>query len=387
MINQKKDNETYITGVYKKREEEKSAKKKFKYIRIKRNSEKIQHSEKKRGRNIISIVFPIIRPRYSNKKSESLSSSPRYLKNKKEINNDECNYKTQKNNSMENSKSRNKSYNFDNSNNNSNNSFDNDSKNNSTINNNYCITSLNNQKKLIINKIECNLYLDNNNNNINNKSPNRYNTLLCKSHISKANILRQKLFNKENGESNYKLFLKRELKMEEKLKLFPYFLKRYSPRLLRRKNNENKNKIYDKKDEYTIRTVIFNNQTIPYVDKIDVRKKKTIFPPIIIGSRYHLPDKSEDSIKFEKLNNEIEKFEKSVKKGKSIINKKINKNDILKVMKKRKLIKCKNLINKTKKEISDTKNKINNVYNKLKISLNKFDDWNAPENRDNLYDI
>ena len=59
---------------------------------------------------------------------------------------------------------------------------------------------------------------------------------------------------------------------------------------------------------------------------------------------------------------------------------------MLKIIKNKKLIKCKNLIYKTKNNITETKDKIEKYYNKLKISLNQFDNWNNPENVDNLYD-
>ncbi len=397
MINQKKENGTYITGVFEKEEEEKSLQNSLKnspYKNYKRNSEIMQHSEQKRRKNIISIVFPIIRP-HSKKLPDIFSTSQKYLKINKEINNDEKVYKSQKSISIAISKLRSKSKYIDNRNinskNNSNNSFDNDSKNNSLTNNNYCITSINDQNKPYINQIECNLNLDNNYKKLNNNSSNKYNTLLNKSSISKTQILKQKLFNKENGQFIFNEFLKKELKMEERMRLFPYFLERYSPKLLRRKNTKNKmindNKIHDKNDEYKIRTVTFKNQTIPYVEKIDVRKISSVLPPISIGSLYNLPDKSEDSLKKEIFYNEIEKFEKELKKGKSIKNKKMTKFDILKMIKNRKLSNCKQLINKTKKNITDTKNKINKVYNKLKISLNEYDDWNSPENADNLYDV
>lgn len=392
MIKQKKDNETYITGVNEKEEEEKSvvnSSKNSPYKNYKRNSEMIRSEQKKR-KNIISIVFPTIRPDNKNKISELLSSSHKYLKTKKPINNNDQNYRSQKSISISIPNLKNKSNYFDNDNINNNISIINDSKNNSTINNNYCITGVNDQNKPLINQIECNLNIDNNYKNLNNKSSHKYNNLLCSSKISKTQILKQKLFNKKNGEHIFNQFLKKELKLEERLKLFPTFLERYSPKLLKRKNIKNKsihnNKKHDKHDEYAIRTVIFKNQTIPYVEKIDVRTISTILPPIVIGSQFNLPDKSEESIKKEIFYNEIEKFEKEIKKGKSVKNKKASKNEILKMIKNRKMANCAKLINNTKKNIIVSKNKINNVYNKLKGSLNEYDNWNSPENLDNLYD-
>ena len=55
-------------------------------------------------------------------------------------------------------------------------------------------------------------------------------------------------------------------------------------------------------------------------------------------------------------------------------------------MKSKKLIKCNRLIEKTTQSIHKTKNRIFKVYNNLKISLNEYDDWNSPKNKDNLYD-
>ena len=108
--------------------------------------------------------------------------------------------------------------------------------------------------------------------------------------------------------------------------------------------------------------------------------------PIIIGSQYNLPNKSEENIKKEKFYVEIEKMERENRKGKSKSNKKMTKKELLKFIKNKKLIKCKNLIHKTKNNITDTKDSINRFFNKLKTSLNQFDDWNNPENADNLYD-
>ena len=171
-------------------------------------------------------------------------------------------------------------------------------------------------------------------------------------------------------------------------------MERYSPRLLRKRNtkknflkyNNYNGNINNTNDEYKIKNGIFKNQTIPYLDKIDVRKNSSNLPPIILGSLYNLPNKSEESIKKEKFYIEVEKLERENRKGKSKPNKKITKKEMLKIIKNKKLIKCKNLIYKTKNNITETKDKIEKYYNKLKISLNQFDNWNNPENVDNLYD-
>lgn len=395
MINQSKENETYITGVEEKNEEEKSIQYSTKNSPnkyIKRNYKPIEHSDSKKNENIISIVFPSIKPHNTNKISNLLISSEKYIKIKQDVD-EEKNSKSQKNISVAISNMRNKAKNlyYDNSTYKNSNSIQNDSKNNISMNNDYCMTSVKETKKPYISQIECSLNIENNNNN--KKLYNRYN-ILFNSPSSKTQILKQKLFNKEQGANLLNKFLKKELKMEEKNGLFPIFLERYSPRLLRKRNtkknflkyNNYNGNINNTNDEYKIKNGIFKNQTIPYLDKIDVRKNSSNLPPIILGSLYNLPNKSEESIKKEKFYIEVEKLERENRKGKSKPNKKITKKEMLKIIKNKKLIKCKNLIYKTKNNITETKDKIEKYYNKLKISLNQFDNWNNPENVDNLYD-
>ena len=394
MINQSKENETYITGVEEKNEEEKSIQYSTKNSPnkyIKRNYKPIEHSDSKKNENIISIVFPSIKPHNTNKISNLLISSEKYIKIKQDVD-EEKNSKSQKNISVSISNMRNKAKNlyYDNSTYKNSNSIQNDSKNNISMNNDYCMTSVKETKKPYISQIECSLNIENNNNK---KLYNRYN-ILFNSPSSKTQILKQKLFNKEQGANLLNKFLKKELKMEEKNGLFPIFLERYSPRLLRKRNtkknflkyNNYNGNINNTNDEYKIKNGIFKNQTIPYLDKIDVRKNSSNLPPIILGSLYNLPNKSEESIKKEKFYIEVEKLERENRKGKSKPNKKITKKEMLKIIKNKKLIKCKNLIYKTKNNITETKDKIEKYYNKLKISLNQFDNWNNPENVDNLYD-
>ena len=55
------------------------------------------------------------------------------------------------------------------------------------------------------------------------------------------------------------------------------------------------------------------------------------------------------------------------------------------MLRNKRLLNCKKLIHKTKRNISFTKKKINTVYNRLRNSLNKYDNWNSPENADNLF--
>ena len=395
MIIQKKENLTYITGVEELDEEEKSianSSTNSPNKNKKRNYKSIDHSETKRNKKIISIVFPIIKP---TKNKDIFSFSQKYMKiNNKETNvNDIC-YKSQKNISVQISNLKNKPTKiiYDNNNNKNNNSFENDSKNNSITNNNYCMTSVNVPNKLTINRIECNLNLekDSKNKKLYNKINN--NNILFNSPSSKTQILKQRLFNKEHGKSIFNQFLKQELRLEDKMRLFPLFLERYSPKLLLKKNtkirrkkvnfSENKS---NNIDEYKIRKVIFKNQTIHYVERIDSRKFSSNLPPLKFGSKFGVQEKSEDIIKKEKYYNEIEKFEKERKKGKSE-KKKMTKKELLKIFKNKKLLNCRNLIDKTKINITDTKNKIERIYNKLKLSLNEYDDWNSPKNADNLYD-
>lgn len=395
MINRTKENETSITGINEKEEEEKSIRyssnnSPYKYI--KRNYKSLEHSDPKKDQKIISIVFPTIKSHNSNRISNLLISSQKYIKIKQEIN-DENTYKSQKNISVAISNLRNniKNLYYDNNTYKNTNSIQNESINNISTNNDYCLTSVKEPKKPYINQIECILNLERDNNK---KKYNKFNKLF-NSPSSKTQIIKQKLFNKEHGKHIFNKFLKQELKMEDKSRLFPLFLERYSPRLLRKRNtkinnlkpnNYGNNRNNDIDDEYKIKNAIFKNQTIPYLEKIDARKQATNLPPIILGSQYNLPNKSEENIKKEKFYGEIEKMERENRKAKGKSNKKMTKKELLKLIKNKKLIKCKNLIHKTKNNITDTKDSINRFFNKLKTSLNQFDDWNNPENADNLYD-
>ena len=394
MINQKKENGTYITGVIEKNEEEKKlnfSPKNSPCKSSKKFSHTIEHSEPKRNKKIISIVFPIVRPHPKEKFPDLISSSQKYIKQKQENNiiNGEI-IKSQKNISEEISKLRNKQKNLFFENTINKNTFDSESKNNSSLNKNYCITSLNNQNKLYINQIECNLDFDTSLQKENIKQNNKYKNMFYNSLSSNTQRNKTNLLNKENGVPKINKFLKKELILEEKIRLVPYFMKRFSPILLRKNNMKfkkeiNNNNRNNNNDKYKIRNAIFKNQTIPYVERIDVRKKSLIFPPIALGSQYNLPDKSDDYIKREKFYNEIKRIEEERKKRKSQ-NKTYTKKEMLELIKHKKLINCKYLIYKTRTNISETKNKINKFYNKLKTSLNQFDDWNSPENNDNLYD-
>lgn len=393
MNNQKLENLSYITEVKGKNTDikniEYTPKKSPDKKKVNMNSQTIQYSEPRRTKNIISIVFPVIKPQPRSRIMDLFSYSQKYLNSKEETNKNEQTYNKIKNISVSIPKLNKQLVNFNSAKNNRIiDSSDNDSKNNS-INNSHSnskvsnyYTTTNNKKDLTsINHVECNLNLSNLKNKSNN---NRFNN------STKIQILKQKIFNQEQGAFSFAEFLKKELKMEEKIKLYPSFLQRYSPRLLRRKNNKifnyrNNNTIINT-DDYKIRTSNFKNQTIPYLDKIDVRKISSILPPIVLGSKYNLPEKTEEDIKKENFYKEIARIERERKKGKTE-DKIISKKDMLKILQKRKLINCKEHIYRTRKNKHDTKIKIDIFYNKLKKSLNQFDDWNDPENVDNLYDV
>ena len=131
--------------------------------------------------------------------------------------------------------------------------------------------------------------------------------------------------------------------------------------------------------------MIFNNKCIPYLDGIDIRKTSTNLPPINLGARYYIPKKSIEIIKREKLNEAIDKI---IKENNRIVNKKklnLTKKAILQKFRNRNLKFCNNRIHKTEVDVNGTKSKIINNFDKLKLSLNEFDNWNSPENIDNLF--
>jgi hypothetical protein len=311
-----------------------------------------------------------------------------------EIGKNDQNYKPRKNNiSVTISKLKNSSrrlyYNRDKNND----SIDNDSKNSSininnmSISSNYCLTSIKEKSKSNIKqkKLEDKNYL------AKNSTKKKYNNILLNESSPKNKLLKQKLLEKENTPESYmEKFLKKELELEKRKDgLRPSLIEKLTSRLFlkRNMNNNNNNKCTENDDEYRIRTVTFKNQTIPYVEKLDLREMSLNLPKIVIGSRNGLKDESIENPKKNIFKQEIDKKENEKKKGKSLGNKqKLNKKEILELMKSKKLIKCNRLIEKTTKNIHITKNRIFKVYNNLKISLNEYDDWNSPKNIDNLYD-
>ena len=383
MDNQRIENIAYITGFEDDNKEGKSkeySSRNSPNQNSNTNCKTLDYSNSKKSKKVISIVFPTIQIDTKIKNSKfSSSSSQKYMKLYKNSNKDEKIYKSHKN--MMNPISKIKNYSkFD-----KRNIFKNDSRDNINYNNiNYCLTTDEKKNMKKKKKNEYNLNLDNslNNNNIlynnnNNNTP---------SSSSKTHLVKQKLFNKLKNDLVLDKFFKKELQMEEKAKLFPYFLKRLSPKLLPKKNTNEKNNETSNENNrgYKYSTIIYKNKVIPYIEALDVKKLSNILPPIILGSRFNVQDKSSDITEKEKFYNEIEKLEKGRKKGISE-NKKLSKKGILQMMKAKKLLKYKFLINKTQKTISNTKGKINKDYNQLKISLNQFDDWKDGENDNAIF--
>lgn len=410
MINNQKADATYITGVTDKNEDEvkKEYSPKISPIRNnKKNSKTIEKSVGKKNKNIVSIVFPIIKPNHKNSNRNVFPTIQRYRETDKENNKDENIYKSKKSMSVGITKLRNRAkkyyyYNNNNDNSQSNNSnyssksLDNESKSNSINNsllNNIRVDSAKEKNESNIKPIEYNINYENQNNskikNSKSKSPKRFNHLLHNDSLPKSQILNQKfLFKEKPIPPKIEMFFKKELEMEKSSKLNADSLEKYSPRLFHKKatlNNEYNNNWAENNDEYKIHTVSFKNQVIPYVEKIDVRKLTLNLPPIIIGSKFNLHERTEENIKKELFLCEIERIENERKK-KKINSKELTKKEMLKMIKNKKLNRCNYLIHKTTQSIHNTKNKIYRVYNKLKKSLNQFDDWNDPKNVDNLYD-
>ena len=398
MENSKKDNITYLTGVISKNKNETAKEQIFQINspikKIRENSRTIDHFDPKSAKKIISIKFPMINPLSRKNNLEYMSPEQKKSKMNQEVNKSDLIYKPRKNNiSITISKLKNSSRRLYYNNDKNNNSIDNDSKSSSiyinsmSISNNYCITSVKEKSKTNLKQKK----LEDRNYFIRNNSKKKYNNLLYNKSSSKTKLLKKKLIDKENTpEYNMEKFLKKELELEKrKDKLHPSLIEKLSSRLFFEKkiNDNNNDKGAENDEEYKIRTVTFNNQKIPYVEKIDMREMTLNLPKIVIGSKYGLKDESIENSKKDMLEKVIEKKENEKKKGKSFRNQqKLTKKEIFESMKSEKLNKCHRLIEKTTKNIHKTKNKIFTVYNNLKISLNEYDDWNSPKNVDNLYD-
>ena len=393
-----KKNITYLTGDTNRNKNETTKEQIFQINspikKIRENPRTINHFVPKSVKKIISIKFPMINPHNRKNIPEYFSPVQKNTKMNQEVNKNDLIYKPRKNNiSITISKFKNNSRRFYNNNDKNNNNIDNDSKSSSlninsiSISNNYCITSVKEKSKYNLKqkKIEDKNYF------IKNNSKKKYNNLFYNKSSSKTKLIKQKLIYKENTpEFNMEKFLKKELELEKrKDRLHPSLIEKLSSRLFLQKNMDYKNndKCKENDNDYKIHTVIFNNQTIPYVEKIDMREMTLNLPKIVIGSRYGLKDESTENPKKDIFNKEIEKNENEKQKGKTFRNEqKLTKKEILESMKSKKLTKCNRLIAKTTKSIHKTKNRIFKVYNNLKISLNEYDDWNSPQNKDNLYD-
>ena len=192
--------------------------------------------------------------------------------------------------------------------------------------------------------------------------------------------------------NNIESFKKKEKQLEKsKQQLYAYSLKQFSSRLLRKndkneniKNNLNDNK--NKRHERTkLKTFIFNNKAIHYLDTLDLKKIPTYLPPIKLGCRYSIPEKSLEVIKREELNEAINKLINENDKMRKKYELNLTKKEILYKIRNRNLKYCDQRIHKTQENVSNTKNEIIKNYNDLKLSLNQLDNWNSPENFDNLF--
>jgi len=250
--------------------------------------------------------------------------------------------------------------------------------------------SAKNLKTIFINNIEFNQSKPKESRNY--LSPKSSLNYLINSYSSRSQKFKSNSGNKKKFKSILDEFRKKEKILESsKNQLYVYSLKQFSPRLLRKKGkNENMKKdIYTSRNnndnKYKIQNMIFKNKLIPYVDRIDIRKITTQLPPLVLGCRYIIPKKSEELIKRQEFNEAVEKIiqESNKKRQKRKLN--LTKKEILKRVRNRNLQFCKNRIHETEEDVYFKRNKIITDYNALKLSLNQFDNWNSPENADNLF--
>ena len=247
------------------------------------------------------------------------------------------------------------------------------------------VRSAKNIKTLFINNIEFNL-------NKENRIKSRSIHILGNSSSSRSQKIKSNFVNKKKVLSIIDNFKKKEKQLEEsKKQLYTYSLNQFSARLLRKKGKKEntKRKIVNPsnngEEEYKIQTMIFKNKKIPYIDKIDIRKISTNLPPIVIGSRYFIPEKSEEVIKREEFNEAINQIIEKSKKIKQRIKINLTKKEILNKVRQRNIQLCNKRIHKTEEDVHYAKNKIIKDCDSLKLSLNQFDNWNSPENIDNLF--
>ena len=259
------------------------------------------------------------------------------------------------------------------------------------INKLHVVKSATTIKKLYINNLEFNIRKQKS--NIRNISPKNNSYKLENSFSAKSQHIYSPKGYHKRVLSNLESFRKKEKQLERsKKQLYVYSLKQFSPRLLRQndknenmKNNINNDNNINRRNERTkLQTFIFKNKAIPYADKIDLKQIKTYLPPIKLGCRYSIQEKSSEVIKREEFNEAINKIiNENKKKHKNKIN--LTKKDILIKIRNRNLKFCDFRVHKTEEDVSNTKNKIIKNYNNLKLSLNQFDNWNSPENSDNLF--
>ena len=402
MYNKRNDNGTYITSFKSesKQFEEKNqinAPTNFNSLDKIKNYKTIESSPFIHNKKLSSVIFPLIKQKHKNKNVISiLFDSSRKSLNKIQKKNllNISKIKKRKNSNNKRKKCLQLKFN--------NNSIDKINKKNNLNTIDTSLIKKEKNKRSIIHNIKSaktikTLFINNlkfnqiKNNQINNSlSPKKSFDYLLNSSSSRNN----KINLKKRFKSILDEFKKKEKILEGSKKLlYLYSLKSFSPRLLSKKGSKENNKIDNnlsrnnnyEHEKYKIHTMIFNNKCIPYLDGIDIRKTSTNLPPINLGARYYIPKKSIEIIKREKLNEAIDKI---IKENNRIVNKKklnLTKKAILQKFRNRNLQFCNNRIHKTEVDVNGTKNKIINNFDKLKLSLNEFDNWNSPENIDNLF--
>lgn len=84
---------------------------------------------------------------------------------------------------------------------------------------------------------------------------------------------------------------------------------------------------------------------------------------------------------------ENEKLKNNNKENKiKYINNKMPRNEVMDIFRQKKLRICDYYIGQNAKKVNKIRNKINREYNNIIQSFHQYDDWNSPENKDNLYE-
>lgn len=416
MIKSKKNDETYITGFESNNKNAdllniKTSLKKTNSPNKTKNFKTLQYSTPMHNQKLLSLAFPLIKPQgkkifsilYDSKhKSLNKNSKLNFLeisdKNKKKLEKilSKVNYNKRdklkkkliqiKFNSNSIDKS-NKKINY-------NSIISSPGKNNENSKHKiYNIKSAKINKKNLIKNIEFNLNLKKTNSNYILSS--RLKNILDDTSPSSKTTKQKPLIIFNHKKRVFHLFQKskktKPILEKSQNQLYTYSLKRYSPRLLRKKEEKkiislNKRNIIND-DGCKIQTTVFKNQIIPYLNKIDISNISNNLPPITLGSRYSIPQKTEEVIKREEFNDKINNIIKNMNKKKHLNSKiNLNKKEILSMIRRRNLKFCNENVHKTEELAISTKNRIIKDYNCLKLSLNQFDDWDSPENKDNLYE-